>query len=100
MLHSLRTYTDEARSGKVLKIEAAGNFTEEIAEGAYVLLSVKYNRLITLFSSKENLCDQMKNVDKECPLEKGKINITKEVELPARIPPVSSATTQVLVVHG
>ncbi|MCJ1392296.1 Phosphatidylglycerol/phosphatidylinositol transfer protein [Xylographa bjoerkii] len=74
-------------AGKVLKIEAAGNFTEEIAEGAYVLLSVKYNRLITLFSSRENLCDQMKNVDKECPLEKGKISITKEVELPTRIPP-------------
>ena len=90
-------HANKSSSGKVLKIEAAGNFTEEIVQGAYVLLSVKYNRLITLFSSKEDLCDQMKNVDKECPLEKGKLNITKEVELPTRIPPVSSATNVVLI---
>jgi hypothetical protein len=27
-------------------------------------------------------------VDLECPIEKGKISITKEVELPKEIPPV------------
>ena len=31
----------------------------------------------------------MKNIDKECPLEEGEITITRDVELPQQIPPVS-----------
>jgi len=74
------------KPGTVLSIEAKGSFTEDIEEGAYVLLTVKYG-LITLIKQQEDLCSQMENVDKECPLEKGDVTITKEVELPSAIPP-------------
>lgn len=56
--------------------------------GAYIQLQVKYG-LIRLINTKVDLCEQVKNVDIECPIKKGKTKITKDVELPKEIPPVS-----------
>jgi hypothetical protein len=75
-------------SGKKLTIEAVGTVKELIEEGAYVVLQVKYG-LIRLVNTKADLCEQVKNVDMECPIEKGKTKITKDVDLPNEIPPVS-----------
>lgn len=61
-----------------------------------MLLQVKYG-LIRLVSTKADLCEQVSNVDMECPIEKGKAVITKDVELPNEIPPVS---TVILRVHS
>ena len=76
-------------SGKTLTIEALGTFQENIDEGAYIILQVKYG-LIRLVNTKADLCEQVKNVDMKCPIKKGKTKITKEVDLPNEIPPVSS----------
>ena len=73
-------------SGKTLTIKAHGNFTEVVEEGAYMNLQVKYG-LITLIKQTADLCEQMSNVDEECPLS-GEKTITKDVELPTTIPPV------------
>lgn len=64
-----------------------GNFTETVEDGAFVWLTVKLG-YVRLIYRKEDLCVQMKNIGKECPLEKGETTITKDVDLPARIPPV------------
>ncbi|KZF25418.1 putative phosphatidylglycerol/phosphatidylinositol transfer protein [Xylona heveae TC161] len=72
--------------GQTLTIEAAGVFSEDIEEGAYVNLQVKYG-LIRLINQRADLCEQIKNVDLECPIKKGKTVLTKEVELPKEIPP-------------
>jgi hypothetical protein len=77
-----------ACSGTTLTIEALGTVLETIEEGAYIVLQVKYG-LIRLVNTKADLCEQVKNVDMECPIEKGKTKITKDVELPNEIPPVS-----------
>lgn len=61
---------------------------EKIEEGAYVLLTVKYG-LIRLISTKADLCDEVGNVDLKCPLEAGDMEVSKKVDLPAEIPPVS-----------
>lgn len=83
-------FTDLFRSGKTLSIKATGNFTEKIEEGAYLLLVVKYG-LIRLINQKADLCEQMKNaVDEDCPLI-GEKTITKDVDLPKEIPPVSDS---------
>lgn len=74
-------------SGQTLKIKAEGYLKEKLEKGAYVLLEVKYG-LITLIRQSPDLCDQLKNVDLECPLERGPLVLTKEVQLPAQIPPV------------
>jgi hypothetical protein len=73
--------------GKKLTISAKGTLLERIEKGATVNLEVKWG-LITLIKQTVDLCEELKNVDLECPLEKGKMVLTKEVELPKQIPPV------------
>ena len=61
---------------------------KDVEAGAYVTLQVKYG-LIRLVNQRADLCEQVGNVDLECPIKKGKTTITKDVELPSEIPPVS-----------
>lgn len=79
-----------SRSGQTLTIQASGTLLETIEKGATVALEVKWG-LITLIQQTVDLCDQLKNVDLECPLEKGKMVLTKQVDLPKQIPPVGVA---------
>ncbi|KAF7859596.1 hypothetical protein EAF04_008675 [Stromatinia cepivora] len=72
--------------GDKLTIEAVGTLSQKLERGAYVILQVKYG-LIRLINMQQDLCDQVSNVDLDCPIEEGKITITKDVDLPARIPP-------------
>uniref|UniRef100_A0A8H7TW31 Phosphatidylglycerol/phosphatidylinositol transfer protein n=1 Tax=Bionectria ochroleuca TaxID=29856 RepID=A0A8H7TW31_BIOOC len=72
--------------GQDLVIKAEGIVKEKIEEGAYVSLAVNYG-LIRLITTDADLCEQIGNVDLECPVEAGKLAITKTVELPAQIPP-------------
>ena len=75
-------------SGSTLSIEAVGTLLEDVEDGAYVILQVKYG-LIRLVNTQALLCEQVSNVDLECPIKKGKTTITKDVEIPKEIPPVS-----------
>lgn len=70
-------------------IKASGEVKETIEQGAYVLLTVKYG-LIRLISTRADLCEQIGNVDLECPVNAGELEITKSVDLPSEIPPVRS----------
>ena len=70
-------------SGATLSIEASGTVKETIEEGAYVKLVVKYG-YIKLLDQTMDLCEQIKNVDLECPIEKGKISITRTSTCPRR----------------
>ncbi|GAD93867.1 ML domain protein [Paecilomyces variotii No. 5] len=72
--------------GQTLTIVAKGTFREKVDEGSKVLLQVKYG-LIRLINQEADLCEQIENVDLHCPLEKGKMTFTKDVELPKEIPP-------------
>lgn len=79
-------------SGNTLVIEATGTVKEAIEDGAYVDLEVKYG-YIRLISTRADLCKEIKNVDLECPIEKGKVSIIKSVDLPKEIPPVRTTLT-------
>jgi len=72
--------------GQTLTIEAVGTLLEDVAEGAYVVLQVKYG-LIRLVNTEADLCEQVSNVDLSCPIHKGKTTIVKDVQLPKEIPP-------------
>ena len=50
-------------------------------------LQVKYG-LITLINQNADGCDTIKKGDLDCPLEKGEMSLTKDVDLPREIPPV------------
>jgi len=71
--------------GAALKIEASGKISEVVEEGAYAMISVKYG-YIKIIETRQDLCEQVKNVDMECPLQPGDIKIVKEVQLPKEIP--------------
>jgi len=71
--------------GTVLTIEAVGEALVDIEEGAYVVLQVKYG-LIRIINTTADFCDQVKNIDKECPIKKGEVIVKKDVELPNEIP--------------
>jgi hypothetical protein len=76
-------------SGTPLSISATGVLKESVEKGAYVILQVKYG-VITLIKQTVDLCDQVSNVDLDCPLEEGPLTLTKDVDLPSQIPPVSA----------
>ncbi|EHL02735.1 E set [Glarea lozoyensis ATCC 20868] len=71
--------------GQKLTIEAVGTLSEKIEQGAYVNLQVKYG-LIKLLSTRADMCEQIANVDLKCPVDKGKITLTKDVDIPKEIP--------------
>jgi hypothetical protein len=79
--------TGHSLSGTSLSIKASGILKEKVEKGAYVILQVKYG-VITLIKQTVDLCDQVSEVDLDCPLEEGPLTLVKEVELPKQIPPV------------
>lgn len=79
-------------SGTTLVIEASGTVKDTIAQGAYVHIEVKYG-YIKLVNLESDLCEQLGNVDLACPIEPGKLVITKSVDLPKQIPPVRIPVT-------
>ncbi|KZZ99171.1 phosphatidylglycerol/phosphatidylinositol transfer protein precursor [Moelleriella libera RCEF 2490] len=72
--------------GKDLYVAASGEVKKTIEAGAYLNLTVKYG-IVTLLKQTADLCEQMGEVDIECPVEPGKVVFTKTVELPQQIPP-------------
>jgi len=80
------------KAGDTLTIEASGRLAQDVEDGAYALIVIKLGS-IPILRRKEDLCDQAKNVDKECPLEKGKITFKQEVQLPDTIPPATVTVT-------
>ncbi|KAL9624447.1 MAG: hypothetical protein Q9160_001410 [Pyrenula sp. 1 TL-2023] len=73
------------KTGQKLTISASGVLSKEIKEDSKVQLQVKYG-LITLIKQNADLCDQIGNVDLECPLPKGVMTLTKEVDIPKEVP--------------
>jgi len=73
--------------GQNLTIDAEGQVLERIEEGAYVLLNIKWG-VITIANPKVDFCQQLKEVNKTCPLEEGAIKVYKEVAILDRVPPV------------
>lgn len=85
------TLADFVYSGANLTIEAVGTLLQDVGEGAYVDLQVKYG-IIKLLTTQADLCEQVSNVDLKCPIKKGQVTITKDVEIPKQIPGVSAGT--------
>ncbi|KAF2996729.1 Phosphatidylglycerol/phosphatidylinositol transfer protein [Curvularia kusanoi] len=74
------------KPGEKLSIKASGDFKEEVGEGSKMHLQVKYG-LITLINQERDACDTIEQADLKCPLKKGELSLTKDVDLPREIPP-------------
>jgi hypothetical protein len=80
-------YANTYDSGEKLTIKATGNFKDKVEKGFKMHLQVKYG-LITLINQEADGCDTIGKADLECPLDKGEMSLTKDVDLPREIPPV------------
>lgn len=85
-LHSLTIDPNPPNRGANLTITALGTLSKDVVDGAYVDVVVNYG-YIRLISQTYNLCEQLPNVDMNCPLNSGEYKLTKEIELPSEIPP-------------
>jgi hypothetical protein len=74
--------------GEKLSIVAKGDFKKEVEEGSKTHLIVKYNKYITLINQDADTCETVKKADLECPLKKGEMKFSKDVDIPAQVPPV------------
>ena len=74
-------------AGQNLTFTASGIVDQDIVDGAYVEVDVRYG-FIKLIHQTYDLCeDAAPKVDITCPLKKGKQVITKDVEIPQEVPP-------------
>ncbi|TID13174.1 hypothetical protein CANINC_005030 [Pichia inconspicua] len=87
-LHLRSVYLDPnpPERGTNLTITASGILDDDIVAGSYVDVVVNYG-YIKLISQTYDLCEQLPNVDMECPVKNGEYKLTKQVELPDEIPP-------------
>ncbi|KAI1000042.1 hypothetical protein K3495_g8158 [Podosphaera aphanis] len=72
--------------GHGLSIEVVGEVLQQIEQGAYAVVEVKYG-IITLLRTHIELCKEIQKADLSCPLKEGPVSIFKDVQLPAQIPP-------------
>ena len=76
-------------SGTSLSIKATGTVDEQIEEGAYLKVQVKYG-MITLVRTQLDFCEQTEKADLKCPIKKGALEVNKDVDIPKEVPPVST----------
>ncbi|CDK28889.1 unnamed protein product [Kuraishia capsulata CBS 1993] len=72
--------------GANLTISGTGFLKETVDDGAYVDVDVSYG-YIKLLHQTFDLCEEVSEVDLKCPVKAGAYEITKEVEIPAQVPP-------------
>ncbi len=82
----IKTLPTKPERGKNLTVIAGGYVSKQIPEKSYVYVEVKYG-YIKLVQEYFDLCEQLGNVDLECPVNKGYLSISKEVEIPQEVPP-------------
>lgn len=72
--------------GENLTFIAKGMLKEDVVDGAYVNVEVRYG-FIKLIDQTFDLCEEIKKVNMTCPISKGEQVIVKEVEIPNEVPP-------------
>ncbi|KAJ3292122.1 Phosphatidylglycerol/phosphatidylinositol transfer protein [Borealophlyctis nickersoniae] len=85
-LDYIKITPDPPQRGQPLLIDVKGNLDEKVDKGAYAQVTVKLG-IIKLLDSRLDLCDEAKNLNVTCPIEKGEQQITRTVDLPNELPP-------------
>ncbi|KAF3938977.1 hypothetical protein ABW19_dt0203739 [Dactylella cylindrospora] len=73
-------------AGQNLHIEVEADVKETIEPGAKIWVEVKLGYII-LIKKTFDFCDEITNIDLECPIEKGPLTVTRDEQLPKEIPP-------------
>ncbi|GAB5586178.1 Phosphatidylglycerol/phosphatidylinositol transfer protein [Umbelopsis nana] len=67
---------DPPVKGETLNIDFKGWLSEEVVEGSTIDLIVKYG-VVKLLQKRLDLCEQAKEIDRECPIPAGEFTFTK-----------------------
>lgn len=86
VIDNLEISPNPPERGQNLTITATGTVKEDILEGAFVEIEVKYG-LIRLLRQTLDLCEQTAKVDLACPIKEGQVTLERVVQLPQAIPP-------------
>ena len=85
-LKSLELTPSDIHRNQNLDIQILGYLKRDINKGSYVNVAVKLG-LIRLIDQRLDLCDQLSQVNRKCPVEKGDIDIKETTFIPAEVPP-------------
>lgn len=86
ILQSVDILPNPPLKGQNLTFSAVGTTLQDIKQGAYVEVDVRYG-FIKLIHQTYDLCEEITKVDLECPIKKGLQKIKKTVEIPNEVPP-------------
>ncbi|KAJ3193771.1 Phosphatidylglycerol/phosphatidylinositol transfer protein, partial [Irineochytrium annulatum] len=85
---------DPPKRGASLTVIVEGDLTEDVTEGAHAYVQVKLG-VIKLVDKRMELCDEIGEIGRECPVEKGRQEIEHTVDVPREVPPVRMFRVQV-----
>ncbi|KAJ3027343.1 Phosphatidylglycerol/phosphatidylinositol transfer protein [Rhizophlyctis rosea] len=85
-LEYIRMTPDPPERGKPLTIAIKGKLEEVVQEGAYADVKVNLG-FIKLVDQRFDVCENVKEVGKECPLQPGEEEVTHTVDFPKEAPP-------------
>ncbi|KAJ3097953.1 Phosphatidylglycerol/phosphatidylinositol transfer protein [Phlyctochytrium planicorne] len=77
---------DPPKRGAPLTVEVIGTTTADVTDGAYADVVAKLG-VIKLVDRRLDLCQEIKQIGRECPVEKGRQEITHTVDIPREVPP-------------
>ena len=87
-LNSLVLNPDPPERGRHLDFSIQGTLNSEIQQGAIVHVRAKLG-FIQLMNQDMDLCEEIKQVGRSCPIPKGPFLLNHSVEIPKEAPPVS-----------
>ncbi|KAJ3215368.1 Phosphatidylglycerol/phosphatidylinositol transfer protein [Dinochytrium kinnereticum] len=77
---------DPPKRGKPLTVEVLGDLSEDVTVGSYADVIAKLG-VIKLVEKRLDLCEEIKQIGRECPVQKGSQEITHTVDIPREVPP-------------
>ncbi|KAJ3261032.1 Phosphatidylglycerol/phosphatidylinositol transfer protein [Boothiomyces macroporosus] len=83
---TLALLPDPPVRGEKLTIQLKGQLKEKVDQSSVAQVRVKLG-FIQLVDQPFDLCEQIGQVGKECPLEKGELVVEHTVDIPAQVPP-------------
>jgi len=86
VIESVDVSPNPPHPGKPLTINAKGKLKKAVDKGAKVHVHVRYG-LVTLLRQSLDLCEQIGNVDLQCPVGPADLSLSKSFDLPREIPP-------------
>lgn len=86
-VHHFKISPDPPRRGQPLTVSMNGTLKRRVNDGiAHVKAKLGF---IQLIDRDYQICDYAKEVDMECPFEKGPLVFEKVINVPGEVPPVS-----------